>query len=68
MVTLTLNTGQGQNFESAKRLTKIKEIYTDYGCKKVIKYRKMKNDLIAWPKVSVACEIPRKKHPKTPQL
>ena len=32
--TLILNTGQGQNFEGAKRLTKIREIYTDYGCKK----------------------------------
>ena len=34
MATLTLNLGLGQNFEGAKRLTKIREICTDYGCKK----------------------------------
>ena len=34
MVTSTLNSGQGQNFEGAKRLAKIREIYTDYGCNK----------------------------------
>ena len=34
MVTSTLNPGQGQNFEGAKRLAKIREIYTDYGWNK----------------------------------
>ena len=31
MVTLTLNTGQGQSFEGAKRPDKIRRINTDYG-------------------------------------
>ena len=67
MATLTLNTGQGQNFEGAKRLTKLEKYIPITAAKKVIKYRKKKGfDCMA---KNVGCmRNSEKKAPKDPQF